>query len=215
MVALQQKILRSRITANTIYRYVIDHDMGFSPNPFFGYCTLACCKPVIRRCAKIGDFVIGFGSAKSNIRRKLIFWMRVDEISNFDRYWKDDRFQIKKPVINGSHIKFHGDNIYHRGDDGLFIQEHSFHSLPDGSPNKLNLATDTRSTDRVLLSQTYGYYGKNALEVPERLLPIVAEGRGHRTRLADDIKFETIEWLLNDVEQGFVGEPSGWAQIKA
>ena len=32
-----------------IYEYVMTDDTGFAPNPFYGICTLACCKPVIRR----------------------------------------------------------------------------------------------------------------------------------------------------------------------
>jgi len=198
-----------------IYRYVIDHDMGFSPNPFYGYCTLANCKPVIRRTAKIGDFVLGFGSAKSNIRNRLIYWTFIEEILSYDQYWLDNRFNIKKPIQNGSHIKYHGDNIYHKNINGEYIQEPSFHSLPDGSTNYLNLHTDTGTTDRVLISQTFGYYGKNALLIPKRISAIIAEGRGHRVKLQDDIKTLAIDWLLNSTKRGFAGEPSGWEAIKA
>ncbi|NKK45795.1 hypothetical protein [Rhizobium leguminosarum] len=215
MEVQQPEIRRSHTTANTLYRYVIDHDMGFSPNPFHGCCTLANCKPVIRRCAKIGDFVLGFGSAKSNIRGKLIYWLQVEEILTYDEYWADARFFIKRSVVNGSHIKFHGDNIYHRDLHGNFIQEPSFHSLPDGSTNYINLNTDTGSTDRMLISKTFGYYGKDAISVPEGLVDIVAIGRGHRTFLNGEVKSRAIEWLLNDTSRGFLGEPSGWSEIKA
>ena len=36
----------------TLFSYVIEHDLGFAPNPFHGVCTLACCKPQIRKIAK-------------------------------------------------------------------------------------------------------------------------------------------------------------------
>ena len=42
-----------------LYSYIIKSDLGFSPNPFWGKCTLACCKPVIRKTAKPGDWVVG------------------------------------------------------------------------------------------------------------------------------------------------------------
>ena len=29
----------------TLYSYIVKHDNGFAPNPFHGFCTLACCKP--------------------------------------------------------------------------------------------------------------------------------------------------------------------------
>ncbi len=31
------------------YEYVMTSDIGFAPNPFYGVCTLACCKPKIRK----------------------------------------------------------------------------------------------------------------------------------------------------------------------
>lgn len=198
----------------TIFRYVIDHDMGFSPNPFHGVCTLANCKPVIRRTAKIGDFVLGFGSAKSKIRYRLIYWLRVEEIMRYDEYWDDQRFERKKPVVNGSHLKFHGDNIYHSDNNGTVMQEPSFHSLPDGRPNPKNLRTDTGSTDRVLVSRTFGYYGHKAILVPDCLSAVVAVGRGHRTELSAKLQDDVTQWILNDTQRGFAGEPSGWAYIR-
>ena len=32
-----------------VYEYVMTSDSGFAPNPFHGACTLACCKPKIRK----------------------------------------------------------------------------------------------------------------------------------------------------------------------
>ena len=175
MVKMRRGTRKSRTTVN-LYRYVIDHDMGFSPNPFHGFCTLANCKPEIRRTAIVGDFVLGFGSAVSGIRSKLIYWLRVDEITTYDEYWDDPRFQAKKPVVNGSHLKFHGDNIYHHNEEGALIQEPSFHSLPDGRPNPKNIKTDTSRTARVIISRTFAYYGKEAISLP----PGIRERRPER-----------------------------------
>ena len=44
-----------------IYSYIVKRDYGFAPNPFYGYCTLATCKPVIRKHAEIGDIIVGIG----------------------------------------------------------------------------------------------------------------------------------------------------------
>ncbi|NBB53422.1 hypothetical protein GVN24_34660 [Rhizobium sp. CRIBSB] len=193
-----------------VYRYVIDHDMGFSPNPFHGVCTLANCKPVIRRVASVGDFVLGFGSAASSISGRLIYWMRVEEILTFDEYWIDPRFEKKKPVINGSLIKYFGDNIYHTGDDGGVLQEWSFHSLPNGDANLKNVTRDTGTTNKILVSNSFGYYGEQALTLPDEFAPVVPHGRGHRTVIQGCAVSEIVDWLLNHTELGFVGEPSGW-----
>jgi Nucleotide modification associated domain 2 len=75
-----------------VYSYVIDHDLGFAPNPFHGICTLAACKPKIRQYAEVGDYIVGTGSRPNGGLGRLIYWMRIDEIIDFDRYWSDPRF---------------------------------------------------------------------------------------------------------------------------
>lgn len=42
-----------------LYSYILSHDEGFSPNPFRGVLTLACCKSAIRRAAAVGDVIVG------------------------------------------------------------------------------------------------------------------------------------------------------------
>ena len=42
----------------SLYSYIVSYDHGNAPNPDFNICTLAICKPVIRRCAKVGDIVL-------------------------------------------------------------------------------------------------------------------------------------------------------------
>lgn len=38
-----------------LFSYVVAREYGFAPNPFFGWCTLATCKPKIRVTAEVGD----------------------------------------------------------------------------------------------------------------------------------------------------------------
>jgi hypothetical protein len=45
-----------------LFSYTIPIDDGAVPNPFCGMCSLAICKPAIRRVAKQGDWVAGLGS---------------------------------------------------------------------------------------------------------------------------------------------------------
>ena len=58
----------------TLYSYTIAIDTGFAPNPFNGFCTLACCKPGIRRTAQDGDYVVGIGPKGSGNR--VVYAMR-------------------------------------------------------------------------------------------------------------------------------------------
>jgi len=94
--------------------YVIDHDLGFAPNPFHGVCSLAACKPRIRSSAQIGDVIVGLGSKKNGLQGRMIYWMRVSEITRFDHYWNDTRFRHKKPDMRGSLLKRYGNNIFAR-----------------------------------------------------------------------------------------------------
>lgn len=78
-----------------LYSYVVDHDLGFAPNPFGGFCTLAKCKYAsggkrnIVELAEGRDWIAGTGGAdlkKSAGHGKLIYAMRVDEIVPLDVY---------------------------------------------------------------------------------------------------------------------------------
>ena len=80
----------------SIYAYKITRDYGFAPNPFGDYCTLACCKPHIRKKAIVGDWIIGTGAIENHLLYHLIFLMRVTEKMTFEEYWNDARFKRKK-----------------------------------------------------------------------------------------------------------------------
>jgi len=42
-----------------IYSYVVRDDRGLTPNPFWDHCTLALDQSLIRKIAKVGDWVVG------------------------------------------------------------------------------------------------------------------------------------------------------------
>ena len=67
-----------------LYSYVIDHYYGFAPNPFYGVCTLATCKPAIREHAALGDYVVGTGCARRKRRGYLVYFMLVEEVTTYN-----------------------------------------------------------------------------------------------------------------------------------
>ena len=149
-----------------LYSYIVARDFGFAPNPFYGFCTLATCKPKIRAGASVGDWVIGTGAkTKYDIAGRLIYAMQVSEVLDFDTYWNDPRFLAKRPDLNGSLKVIYGDNIYHRVGK-RWVQADSHHSLENGRPNKANIARDT-GVDRVLVATKFVYWGKSAPVDPE------------------------------------------------
>ena len=153
-----------------LYVYVISLDFGFAPNPFHGFCTLATCKPFIRKGAKVGDWILGVGGAnlqKYGVQHKCILLMKVTEKMRTQHYWQDPCFSRKKPARNGSLKQMNGDNIYHKNVDEQWVQEDSHHSREDGSLNQDNLDRDIQShnTDFVLISEHFFYFGSEAVSV--------------------------------------------------
>jgi hypothetical protein len=158
-----------------LFSYVVARDFGFAPNPFYGVCTLATCKPGIRSRASVGDWVIGTGARTNyDLAGHLIFAMRVEETCDFDAYWSDPRFSAKKPVLNGSLKQVYGDSIYHRT-SGRWRQEDSHHSKASGQSNPRNVKRDT-SANRILLSTHFVYFGENAPRIPKRFRPFKPTG---------------------------------------
>lgn len=101
-----------------LYTYTIKVDRGAAPNPFFGICTLAICKPKIRLVAKPGDWVVGFGSKNVNgvnYSGRIVYAMRVSQSLPFSEY---DRFCRKK--LKGKIPDVFNDDFRRRVGDCIF-----------------------------------------------------------------------------------------------
>lgn len=189
------------------YSYVVKRDFGFAPNPFYGMCTLATCKPIIRKHSEVGDYVIGLTPRDKGRGNHLVYLMRVTEVTTFDAYWADPRFTCKKPVMNGSVKKCYGDNIYHHNEKNEWMQEDSHHTKEDGSINEHNLNRDTGMTDRVLISNDFYYFGKDCLVLPPDLVKKITIGVGQKP-LTSDVVTEVVDYVNGKVsKKGYLGEP--------
>lgn len=194
------------------FAYVVARDYGFAPNPFYRICTLATCKQIIRKKAQIGDWIIGIGSKSQGRHDHLIYAMRVDEKLTFDQYWNDPRFFYKRPAMNGSIKAMYGDNIYHKDSAGNFQQENSHHSLAGGAVNLLNLEKDTGTSDAVLISHYFYYFGSVREKLPANVARIFDgwNRRGHK-RLDESIVSKLISKLEKKYESGYCGDPTKFA----
>jgi hypothetical protein len=200
-----------------LYSYVVARDYGFAPNPFYGFCTLATCKPEIRNGASAGDWIVGTGAKGKNLQDHLVYAMRVTESATFDEYWNDSRFIYKHPNRRGSRKQWFGDNIYHRNlRTGRWVQEDSHHSRSNGKTFKINLEHDTQ-TDRVLISSDFVYFGGSAIAIPapfktaaNRLWKI---GPGHRSNFPEAYVERVVEWLRSLGVWGYQGRPAEFAKV--
>ncbi|WP_454766111.1 Nmad2 family putative nucleotide modification protein [Cupriavidus campinensis] len=206
---------------NRIHSYVVRYDSGFAPNPFYGYCTLATCKPDIRRSAEVGDWVVGSGSNNRTVRLggHLVYAMRVTEVMTFDAYAIDRRFVAKKPFRYGSRKQSCGDNIYFRaGPDGVWQQRDSFHSLADGSRNHRHVTRDTR-VNRVLIGADFVYFGGRGPKFPPELQdmhgrPLCKTGIG-RSCFDDPQLLERLDrWVRSFGVSGYQEPPHEWITLR-
>ena len=182
--------------------YVVARDFGFAPNPFHGYCTLATCKPRIRNKAEVKDWVIGMGGSRLRATGRCIFAMCITEKLTFNEYWENSTYLDKKPIRNGSRKMMVGDNIYQF--DKLrneWYQADSHHSNDDGSINPHNLRIDIKS-NKVLISQHFFYFGREAIPVPSALLDGIEYKNSRDYRVFDyKIAGGLIEWLQKSFKE--------------
>ena len=194
-----------------LYSYIVARDYGFAPNPFFGFCTLATCKPQIRKRAKIGDWIIGTGSKSKGRDGYLVYAMRITEAMSFGEYWTDHRFRRKRPDMYTSMKKAFGDNIYYRDEStSEWCQIDSHHSHADGSQNERNIRNDTQ-VDRILISDDFIYWGGIGPLLPRFRGETVCHGtQGHRCRFPQEVVGDFIAWVRSSNERGYCGTPLEW-----
>ncbi len=196
-----------------LYSYVVARDYGFAPNPFFGTCTLATCKPEIRKHAKVGDWIIGTGSNQRKKEGYLVYVMLVSETLTFNDYWSSSQFRRKRPNLRGSKKRAFGDNIYFKDAEGKWHQEDSHHSYADGSLNPHNTSHDTQA-DRVLISADYAYWGDAGPQLPKNFRDYkgfdICAKRGHKCRFPEDMIEDFVAWFRSLRETGYLGEPADW-----
>lgn len=186
---------------NVLRSYVMTSDRGFAPNVTGGVCTLATCKPRIRRDAKIGDWVLGTPS-RSEGEERLVYLARIAEAMTYNEYYHDDRFQMKKPENDSN-----GDNIYYR-QDGVLTQDEKTDYHSSQSSRKRDLGTD-----RVLIGDVFWYFGDSGVTIPESLRHDVihrykTDSRRLYSKKNREALKELVEWCSLRFDPGVWGEAS-------
>lgn len=204
-----------------VYSYMIDHDFGLAPNPFGKYCTIAVCKPSIRKSKNlnVSDWIIGTGSKaleKStgfDCVTKLIFAIQVSEIISLNSYWRDQRFQYKKPEMNGTLSTMFGDNFYYLDENEKWIQIDCAHRNVDSIYNEEHIRKDT-SGQNALVAENFYYFGDNAQQIPEELLAICHTTQGVKIVKPEELAIQFLDWLRNNYAIGMHGLPISWLIYK-
>jgi hypothetical protein len=149
-----------------------------------------------------GDLIAGFFADRA--RPHLVYYMEVDEVLDYDRYYRDRRFQKKKPRRNGNWRERCGDNIYHRDGSGKWIGDKGPYHQDDRA-----FEQDTRH-GVAYIGRVFTYVGREAFNsdngLPEELRGVL-KGRGIKyTRMGDPLFDKYHAWLKMKVP-GVKGEP--------
>jgi hypothetical protein len=88
-----------------LFTYCLRIDDGAAPNPFWGLCSLVICKPVIRRTAHEGDWVVGTGSKRAgqDFARKVVYAMRVSRVLSMQDYEVFVRKELPSKIPDWRH----------------------------------------------------------------------------------------------------------------
>ncbi len=190
----------------TLFSYVVVHDAGSAPNPYWGVCTLVLCKPTIRRTARLGDWIVGTGSAQSevdDIQGKVIYAMQVTDkmtMPEYDAWVQEYRTEKIPDPRNHDPRRWVGDAIYDFSEDPSKKRPG-----PHGDSNR---ETDLGG-EFALLSEHFYYFGDQARRLPEHLQGLVLRRQGHRSRKNAPYVEPFLEWLteLELQPNGLYGDP--------
>ena len=197
-------------------------DTGFAPNPFFGVCTLACCKPVIRRSVgarlleKSGSvdirelrsaqpgyirdqniWVVGLAgvSLTDRLHRSVVYVMQVTDVLDFESYFEEhpEKRPKRDALATPADPAWHGDAIY-TGNDPATARQSVPCTHSDGDHEDEGNKRIDLNGRFVLVSDHFVYFGKDAPYVP--LEKQLHHGIGHGSNHSPEAIAE-LESLLN------------------
>jgi hypothetical protein len=173
-----------------LYTYVITHDAGFAPNPFFGVLTMNCCKPLIRQRAEVGDWIGATTAADHPAGRGLLVYaMRITEKMTMADYdaWTRSELPEKIPDLKSPDYRRKAGDSQYDFSGATPRRRPGFHQPVD-------MPTDL-SGDHTLLSREFVYFGGDPMPVPEHLSPVGLKGRGHRSTANDPYVEDFAAWI--------------------
>lgn len=186
-----------------LFSYIVSWDGGLAPNPYWDFCTLAVCKPQLRKNAREGDWIVGLSPRR--LGYQIVYAMKVAETPSFAEYFEDERFGLKKPELESEDPRLvMGDNFYRFEASKGFVQLASVHAHSDGTENLEHKRRDL-SGERVLVAAAFYYFGGNGPELPQRL-DFLEVGRAHKISFDQREIASTLKYLEN-FEAGIQSPP--------
>jgi len=163
--------------------------LGSAPNPFWGVCSLAICKPRIRNAARLGDWLVGTASKSFGERAgSVIYAMKVTRkmsLASYDAYTRQHLPGKIPQWLSSDPVLRFGDSIY------------DFSSDPPTQRDSVH-GKDRQDDDLIgrfaLLSEHFFYFGDEPRVLPSDLQAIVVQ-RGHRSTANAPYLEPFLDWL--------------------
>lgn len=168
--------------------YVMDHDTGFAPNPFFGTCILSHCKysksgkKNVIESADVGDWVVGTGGKKNTGHGTIIYAMRVKEKLPIKRFYSEKRFAKQRRLFD------YGSTCCSKG------KHHG---------------------DFFLVSREFHYFGREAQRIPKSFKFVEKKGPGFKRNCFSPAFIQRFVKWIGALPKGQLGSPySEHPQVK-
>jgi len=189
-----------------LHTYRLTVDDGSAPNPYGGICSLAICKPRIRKrkVLKKGDWIVGFvGKTLSKTdENNLLYAMKVSEIITFEEYniFCETKCQEKIP----SKTQKTGDCIY-------FKEDQVFRQRPNYAHHKGNMENDINGIN-VILGKEFYYFGKNSIKIPNKFKNIIPKNQEEPYKPNKHLAIEFEKKIRSEIRDkqgkyGIIGNP--------
>lgn len=200
-----------------LFSYKMTHDTGFAPNPFHGMLTIANCKPLIRKCKRVGDWIAGFTSKQLNGdnagEERLVFLMKVTDKISYNEYWHNPIYSRKKPDLL-SHLTMDktGDNIYQPLKINPIVSS-DFQQVENKNHKDWDQTHDL-SGKFILISECFYYFGAESISIPIEIRPNVPTGVSAHGARTHDIERANkfIEYIQSNFPLCLVNRPHTWTE---
>ena len=170
---------------NNIWRYVITVDEGKAPCIDNGLLTLCICKPVIRKGAKEGDWIMGF-ARKAIGTDLLVYIAKVDNKITIEDYCSDSEPRLDKIFK----LNEFGNLVHYGG---------KIHSDPKSQITDL-------SGKYCIVSNNFWYFGSDYVGLPLELGTLSWSGRG-QTKRTTSSQLQALEEFVSFIPVGIHGSP--------
>ena len=183
-----------------IWWYVLADDNGMAPCIDQGILTLSCCKPMIGRYAKEGEWVIAF--VPKGLTQGPVAWVgRIAEILSLGDY--QTRFSNRNDAIY-KRIRYESD-----GRESLEPLRDDYHAKPR------NRSSDIRGK-KALIFEPFWYWGGHGISASEEITNLAYYHIGQTTKYSSPEKITQLKaWARSEANPVVHGKPRDELRTRA